>query len=111
MVGNGSTGKSAQPVARRRSTLDAIKHAALIAAKELYRDTGREIRGLGVAVDDTLFENAAIVFVDRTAAQAGPGTSTERLEAILAAGYFDGKIDDAGTEIPIRIAREDLIRS
>lgn len=108
-MGSGSK-MQAQPSARRRSTLDAIKQGALTMALELYKETGREVRGLGVAVDEDTFAVAAIMFVERTADQAG-GDRAHQDRRLADIHEADGKIENAGQEIPIRIAREDLIRS
>jgi hypothetical protein len=104
---------SAQP-GGRVSTLDAIKFAALDMAKAVYQNTGRELRALGIAVDEETFTKAAMMYVERTQQQAAEKEhaalpAAKRLKLIEEAGYFDGEIDDGGRLVPIRIAREDLI--
>lgn len=85
------------------TALDAILEGMHALARTVYQTTAREVRGIGIAVDDDTFDRAYMMFVDR---QRLPDLEAQDLsQRISAAGYFDGTCN--GT--PVRIAREDLL--
>lgn len=87
------------------SALAAILTGVHACAREVYRQTGREIRAIGVAVDDYTFEAAAMMWVEELSAKDATFGKVERLAEILEYGVFEGEAN--GT--PVRIVRERLI--
>lgn len=82
------------------TALDAIHAGAHELAKRVYQATAREIRGLGIAVDEDTFDRAVLMFVER---QHLPELEQQdELQRINDRGWFD--CIASGT--PMRIARD-----
>lgn len=87
-------------------------HGAIVsgfrkAASEFYKATGYHLRAYAVALDDGMFDRAAMVFVAHLHMR-DKDTKAEAVElrSVLGAGFFDSEIDG----VPCRISKWSAIK-
>lgn len=85
-----ASGRTTQPGAQT-SVLEAVLGAARAFRTSLYQSTAHEVRALGVGLDESLFERAAVVYADRVIGT--PEAAGNALAEIEERGYFDLVLD------------------